>query len=389
MLRRLFWTIIGAIALCENCFSATALKYIEFATDHFNQLDSAIQAVEQSGATVVHIFPPNCVLAMLPESAQRLGENCVVYDSPASFRKSGKSPINEPAYMAWSHLYAGDTEVARNPGQIPAPLTGCVKYFADSTAAGYDPNARTSTPDLFTSNYLVGRIALSIILMESNGGDENWTQQQTNKTIAEIVQGTNFLSSRAAGFGVKVSWVYETHLSVPTNYEPIEGLSVPIDLGPPGLGFFWIDDALSFLGFSSQWDGVFTMANSLRKNYHANWGMSTFVVMDEHVPSHTFLDGKFAYVTSYRNYPTAAYNACFIVMTYNNGDWGPDAMDQVFRHEVGHIFRAPDEYYQAGYGGCEEDDCPKKYGYLQVNNGNCEHCNDHSVFCIMRQSAYE
>ncbi len=261
---------------------------------------------------------------------------------------------------------------------------------------------RTSTHEMYTSNYMIGRIALNVILMESNGDDENWTTEQEDLTIGEIVQGTDFLIQKAAKKDVNVSWVYEIHKGVPTSYEPIQNEHVPhyVYFPDPHWEFKWINHALSHLGYArDKWDGCFDMANNTRKTYYADWGYSAFVVMDENdiedsTNMYMFTDGYWAYVSAYYTFnpipPFSEYkNSCFVVMTYNNGGKGPLNMDKVFRHETCHIFRAPDEYYVAGYGGCKADDCTNNYGYLWVPNGNCERCNPNPVECIMYSSGYD
>jgi hypothetical protein len=72
-----------------------------------------------------------------------------------------------------------------------------------------------------------------------------------------------------------------------------------------------------------------------------------------------------------------------MVMTYDNDGWSIDRMDVVFRHELGHVFHALDEYRSAG------NTCGNQAGYLPTPNAN----NDSppgdpdclsSVPCVMR-----
>ncbi len=235
---------------------------------------------------------------------------------------------------------------------------------------------------------MIGRVALRVILMESNGDDENWTTNQEDITTGEIIQGTDLLSQKATEKEVKLTWVYEIHKQVPTDYEPITDSAVPYREGFPTYNwvFNWIDDALQYLGFErDEWDGCFDMANDIRKTYHADWGYSVFVVMDENDYDHRFEDGYYAYVANYTE-PTGAGARCIVIMTYNNSWNGPSAMDKVLRHETSHIFRAEDEYYKEGYGGCSLFDCRNYYGYLHVANGNCIRCNSDSADCLMLNS---
>ncbi len=69
-------------------------------------------------------------------------------------------------------------------------------------------------------------------------------------------------------------------------------------------------------------------------------------------------------------------------MTYDCGFWGHEQMDKVFRHEVGHIFGAADEYCCA-YSCCDFG----AYGYLGVENDNCAMNNPSSVLCVMKDNS--
>jgi hypothetical protein len=53
-----------------------------------------------------------------------------------------------------------------------------------------------------------------------------------------------------------------------------------------------------------------------------------------------------------------------MVLTYDNDGYGIANMDAVVAHEVGHIFRALDEYREAGI------DCHTVTGYLNIQNSN-------------------
>lgn len=115
--------------------------------------------------------------------------------------------------------------------------------------------------------------------------------------------------------------------------------------------------------------------------------------MDNNDDDHCFESGSSnAFVMPYYDWTGTLFRklpGCGVTMTYNNGNYGPDQMDAVVSHEVGHIFRAPDEYAEE-FGGCNAwDDCvdEQHYGYLYEVNGNCVECVE-SVPCLMLNNSH-
>lgn len=354
-----------------------------------------IDSLQMTGLNVVHIFPPQAVIveagdidvpAMQSNSMIRLA----VRDLSSATVTSTK-PANELAFAAWKYITdpANATDGLRDSS---ARLLNCQDDFSDIPLNLTDqPPLRApmmSPTGMITGNFMLGRIAVKMVLMESSGPAENWGPVFENKTVSEIVQGLDWLSSQAERRGQRVSWVYDVSLGVPTDFEPIQEHSVPYysAIWPPlSWEFKWLDDAFSYLGFSSEWDGAFALANYMRRIYQANWGFSVFVAMDNNDPDHKFTDGKYAKVEHFVEWSgtnITKWPGCVVVMTYNNGGIGPNYMDEVLRHEVGHIFRAADEYEEAD--DCHSSACDDAYGYLRVDNGNCEVCNPNSVDCSMK-----
>ncbi len=74
-----------------------------------------------------------------------------------------------------------------------------------------------------------------------------------------------------------------------------------------------------------------------------------------------------AFVTKYRlhHFAYAHTGGGPLYMQYSNGPWGPDRLAQVFAHESGHVFNAPDEYTN-----CQ---CNERYGkgMCTERNTNC------------------
>jgi PKD repeat protein len=140
-----------------------------------------------------------------------------------------------------------------------------------------------------------------------------------------------------------VDWNYR----VPTSYEPINRPHTDQGL--------WIHEAMSYLGYTgvNYFTQVEGYVNALRNSTGTDWAFAMFIV-----DSSNDADGGFADSTSggWKYFAYAYIGGPFLVMTYDNYNWGIGNMDRVTAHEMGHIFYATDEY----------DGEPDYSGYLNV-----------------------
>jgi hypothetical protein len=202
-----------------------------------------------------------------------------------------------------------------------------------------------------TSDYMIGHVAVGLVLPESDGGQEaqseDWTDEEIEQVRAEVQDGLAWWASLEPS--AHLTFTVETHLRVPTGYEPITH-----KLGEERL---WIGETMTALGFGSgnYFSAVRDYANDLRDRVGSDWAFVIFVA-----DSSADADGRFA-----DNYFAYAYiGGPFTVMTYDNSGYRIRNMDAVLAHEMGHIFRALDQYAAAGVR------CDYRAGYLSVKNGN-------------------
>ena len=206
-----------------------------------------------------------------------------------------------------------------------------------------------------TSEYMAGSVAVGIVLVQSNGkvdpSTEDWTLDQKRLVFDKVTTALNWwaaLEPRA-----HLSFVVDDHFSapLPTDVEPITR--------PYTDEKYWVADAMGALGYTaiSYFARVRDYNNALRDNYHTDWAFTIFVVNDAHDGDHSFSNDYFAY---------AYVGGPFMVMTYNNANYGPENMDAVAAHEIGHIFYALDQYAAAGQS------CVSRSGYLAVENQNSQ-----------------
>jgi parallel beta-helix repeat protein len=198
-----------------------------------------------------------------------------------------------------------------------------------------------------TSEYLIGKVAVGVVLLESNGAidpsTENWTTARESQVVNKIQSGLSWLANYYPD--AHVSFVYDIHYRVPTSYEPISHSS--------SFQVNWMREAMTYLGYpgSNYWVQIRAYVNALRLSLNRDWAFSIFVV-----DSYNDVDGCFT--DGYSSY--AYLGGPFLVMTYDNDGYGIGHMDYVVAHETCHIFYATDEYDGStdvsGYLGVEDNE---------------------------------
>lgn len=233
-----------------------------------------------------------------------------------------------------------------NDAFIPPDLPGEGVLAANAELADYYQ----------TSEFMIGRVAVGIILIESDGSldpsTEDWTSEEKQKVFSEIQAAMNWWAAREPR--ANLTFYYDDHFTSPlsTGYEPINRSH-----NDQGL---WIGQVMGQLGYSasSYFTRVRDYNNALRNQYQTDWAFTIFVVDSSNDGDNKFSDGYFAY--AYAGGP-------FMVMTYGNNGYGPGDMDMVAAHETGHIFRARDQYSGAHQA------CTAQSGWLQVENQNSDY----------------
>jgi len=134
---------------------------------------------------------------------------------------------------------------------------------------------------------------------------------------------------------------------------------------PVGLGWEaeakWRDPALTQLGFPTGGDGISQLTQFFQNASGSQWGYVSFFTK---MPT-----AWFAYAGGGR-----------VVMRRISGSFDTwTSIDNVFAHETGHIFGAPDEYASSN---CI---CSGAYGkFINRENGNCALCAVAPVSCLMK-----
>ncbi len=336
-------------------------------------MQQVVDEIEAGGGHVSHAFPPHVLIADLSDAGvqalsrdQRVDLITSSYTDPSGLPPEYGREARDAVY-AWDQVYIVGPSAPDNTSELDlgAPLTDDARFAPDEGL----PPIRPARPGISlappgaaswqTSEFMMGSVVVSLVLLESNGAidtqTENWTPTQQSQVVSECLAGINWWISQYPYSVAPLSFTWEYHYGVPTGYEPIKRPSSDDSL--------WIADAMTDLGYSctpaTAYSTVRTYDNDLRNSYNKDWAYTIFVVDSSGAPGGTFTDGYFAY--SYIGGP-------YLVMTYDNDGWGISRMDQVVAHETGHIFRAGDEYCQPGYSCCSSS---SYYGYLKIQNTNC------------------
>ena len=222
-------------------------------------------------------------------------------------------------------------------------LDGAPAALAPAAAAG-------------TSEYLMGSVAVGVVIVNGPTEATRFTAEEQTKVVAEVQAGLGWLAGVNPWAGVSFS--YDVRV-------------VDIDVQPDATASDnesrWRDPAVGRLGFQQNWNGVSDYVTSLRNNLHTSWAYCGFFVK--------------GYPLDHFGY--ASIGGPRIVMDYANDGWGPDNIDRVFAHETGHIFMCPDEYASSG---CN---CGGSWGRWGEPNSNCENCAGAAgVSCLMRANEW-
>lgn len=361
----------------EASYAATARQaLIILKSTDLNDMHKTIATLKDAGIHPMHVIPPRVVIADVPAGVE---QSALAISNVASVHRSAVTPIAAARGVdlatgaaAWNYLVSPELAA---PLKIPPearPLIG------DAFEPPMPPVSQLLTrPGVLqaapgttsTSEFMIGKVAVGVILPESDGSGENWSSARQLEVFDKIVAGLNWWATKG-GSAANLTFYYDQKFSVPTQYEPItrSGYSeADQDI--------WVTDIFQNMGYTSgdRFARARAYINNLRTSFGTDW-CYTFIVVDSLNDS----DGKFT-----SGYFAWAYlGGPYSIMTYDNDGWGISNMNLVASHETGHIFLAGDEYCSPGYACCDFD----YYGYLNIYNGNCEDGNPSSVPCMMRSN---
>ncbi len=325
-------------------------------------LDTALRTARSAGIQVRHVFPPDAFIAKVSGGSPADFPGAQTFTAPvdpavatqwtpsarqaaAVFNALLAPPITEKTAQSLdAHpLQPGDFVDAM---EAPAPETP--RFSPENiTAADLRPNYTES------SQFMMGSVAVGIVFPESSGATdpstEDWTDSEKSQVVSEIASALDWWAEREPA--AQLSVVYDAPHTESTAVEPISRPYTDQSL--------WVADTMTAMGFSgySYFDQVRAYNDHLRQTYRTDWAFTIFVADSSNDSDNRFSDGYFAY---------AYLGGPFMVMTSGNNGYGIGNMDAVATHEMGHIFRALDQYSSANVA------CTVQSGYLQIENQNSQ-----------------
>lgn len=186
-----------------------------------------------------------------------------------------------------------------------------------------------------TGEFMLGRIAVTPILLESNGqlntSTENWNQAHIDESLSKLSEGLDWWkellgkTSTVHSLDFVIDRTYADR-PVPTAYEPIERVSNDYAL--------WTQEFLMRVGYaqsSSLEENMRAFNIAQRQKANADWSFTVFIVNSE-----AERDGTFAQGGSFSRAFAFAGGLFFVVPSTRPAS--------TFAHETGHMFWARDEY---------------------------------------------
>ena len=192
---------------------------------------------------------------------------------------------------------------------------------------------------LDTGEFLLGSVAVTPVLFESNGvhdsESQNWTAAEIDAAIAKISEGVHWWSNTLDQLNTvhTLDFVFDHSFAqnpVETIYEPIDRISNEFN--------FYVGEFLTNQGFgnvSSIEEGMKQFNAHQREQMGTDWSFTIFMVDSSDDPDGQFLPGGY-FQTAF------AYAGGLFMVTPSTRPASTIA------HEMGHIFWARDEYPGGG-----------------------------------------
>ncbi len=189
-----------------------------------------------------------------------------------------------------------------------------------------------------TGEYMLGRIAVTVVFFESNGAldteTQNWTAGEIERSIDKVVDGVTWWSDLLDTFGSvhNLDFVFDTTFAetpFQTSYEPIDRPSTDPDHGH----HLYLAEFLTDQGFGNAAnieDAIWQFNHAQREQFDTDWAFTVFVVDSSDDDDGLFAPGGF---------PAAFALPGGLYMVVPS-----ERSASTVAHEMGHIFWAFDEY---------------------------------------------
>ena len=276
----------------------------------------AMASIEGRGAQVLQRYGDRVLICAGPPRALRRLDDIAavrsVHAAPTERLPRSASAAEELGVAAWnlrrSRPFAEakaerprDGQAWDAPGDQPlAPDGPGMTHVVEP-----QPSAVRGIIDLDMSPYLIGSVAVGLVIVNGPTPDLQFSADERTKIVAEVQEGLGWLAAR------------EPRASVTFSYD-IRDVTIANGPDPNKSGYeqleaHWRDPALASLGYMSNILGATQHASRIRHDLGTRW----------------------AYVGFFTKYPVAHFAYALkpkIVFQWPNDGWGPDNIDRVFTH---------------------------------------------------------
>jgi hypothetical protein len=378
--------LLASVTFSQRSVAQADEAFILLSSGDAQSMNEAASLIEGKGGRIVHRFPYHVLIGNVPPSiaGEIVGQKNILSINYGIVNVSSVQQYGGMAIAAvnfWNeHLQPSVEE----PGIIIPPVDDAISEPLGGPQA-LNPGIHVvrlpwgnayGAGEYDTSEYMIGTASVNVILVESTGNGENWSNPgpcspdcpREAEVTTEIIVGLNWYANLNANAHLAWTWHFyygRTDWRAQTTVEPITLNKTDED--------DYIDEIMTNFGYTGGYlTKVRNFDNDTRNSDNTDWAFTIFVV-----DSNNDADGRFAD----NNYAWGYFGGPLLVETYDNAWCGHDAMDFVTAHEAGHIFYALDEYY--GPSSCSDH-----HGYLDVENQNYNNsCAMNDPNGIMRQGA--
>ncbi len=196
-----------------------------------------VKYIESIGGTVTHRFPPHILIGDIPSGQIN---NLTGY---LNIEEISTKPVNEAsvsmygrtaeiAVNVWNNNFMGKAAEAgliSTNATNPGPILGDMLFVPENATSRRNGKLSIQSANMIselpvqtipygagfydTSEYMIGDVAVGIILLESNGvidpNSESWTSAEESNVVSEIQAGLNWW--KAYKPGAKLTFTYDIH----------------------------------------------------------------------------------------------------------------------------------------------------------------------------------
>ena len=312
-------------------------------------LADPVSELERHGFRVAVALPPRLYYVLPARAPRLLPAGFAASPTPEATSQVAPPASSVPPLESTGDPFGGRVDV------LPPQRVDVPSLSGGRAAGSFGRGLFHGTGWAYTSEFMLGRVAVSILFPESDGGLDpdryDWTPELQDSVVRSCIAGFARWSVRAAAHGLPLLFVLETRPGLRTRYEPIDRTVAEEAL--------WIGDVLApLVGRGNDAMGLaYEYANDLRARHGTEWAVLVFGVQNATDPDGAFPDGYIAH---------SVLGGPFIVLPVNNLNSPSARLDYYAEHEMTHMFWALDEYPAANAWWT----CWYTTGYFAYSNAN-------------------